>query len=164
MGATAASIASGNLLSELISLASKRKNPVSGYIGELLPHEVFNYLVKEGGMLVDVRTVPEWQFVGMPDIQGAKGQLAAISWKIYPDMSENAHFAEQLAQTGVGKDTPIFFMCRGGGRSSSAANAMAAAGYTHCFNVATGFEGEADEQGHRGRKSGWQGLGLPWKH
>ena len=79
-------------------------------------------------------------------------------------MSENLDFAAQLAQTGVSKESPIFFMCRGGGRSSSAAQAMTALGYTACFNVATGFEGDADEQGHRGRTSGWQGAGLPWKH
>ena len=164
MGATAASISTGDTLSELFSKASKRKNPASNYVGELLPLEVFEYLVREGGLLVDVRTVPEWQFVGMPDLDGCKGAFTAISWKVYPTMSENSDFAAQLAQTGVDKSTPIFFMCRGGGRSAAAAQAMAAAGYTACFNVATGFEGEADEQGHRGRVNGWQGAGLPWKH
>lgn len=164
MGAKAALNIPETSLSELVSRASARKKPAANYVGELLPAEVFEYLVREGGLLVDVRTVPEWQFVGMPDLEGCKGQLAAISWKVYPDMLENPSFAEQLARTCADKDTPIFFMCRGGGRSSSAATAMTAAGYTACFNVATGFEGEANEQGHRGRKSGWQGAGLPWKH
>jgi len=151
-------------LSELVSKASGRKDPRCSYAGELTPIETFEHLVKEGGMLVDVRTIPEWQFVGVPDLSGCKGDFAAISWKVYPDMSQNAVFAEQLAATGVNKDSAIFFICRGGGRSSSAAQAMSELGYTRCFNVATGFEGAADEQGHRGRVSGWQGSGLPWKH
>jgi len=151
-------------LSELVNKASSRKSPHTNYLGEITPLEAFEYLVQTGGMLVDVRTIPEWQFVGIPNIAGTKGQFAAISWKVYPEMSQNEAFAEQLAATGVSKDTPIFFMCRGGGRSSSAAQAMTALGYSACFNVATGFEGESNAEGHRGRTSGWQGLGLPWKH
>lgn len=154
----------GNPLSELVGRASSRKIPGSNYQGEITPLEAYEYLLKNGGMLVDVRTVPEWQFVGVPNIQGCKGEFAAISWKVYPDMSLNASFADQLASTGVDKEAPIFFMCRGGGRSSSAAAAMTDLGYSNCFNVATGFEGEADAEGHRGRISGWQGAGLPWKH
>lgn len=153
-----------NPLSELLSAASARKNPHTNYQGEILPAEAFAYLVREGGVLVDVRTVPEWQFVGMPELEGCKGQLLAISWKVYPAMAENPGFLEQLASSGVAKDTPLFFMCRGGGRSASAADAATAAGYNYCFNVATGFEGAADAEGHRGRTSGWQGSGLPWKH
>ncbi len=129
-----------------------------------MPAEAFEYLVKHGGMLVDVRTVPEWQFVGVPDLVGCKGRLAMISWKVYPEMAENPTFLKDFEQLGVDKNTPVFFMCRGGGRSSSAAQAMNAAGYRHCFNVATGFEGDADASGHRGRISGWQGSNLPWKH
>lgn len=163
--ASAASVASArNHLSELITAASARKNPRAAYVGEITPVEAYAYLVKEGGMLVDVRTIPEWKFVGMADLDGCKGHMAAVCWKNYPDMMQNPAFVEQLSSTGIDKDTPLFFMCRGGGRSAEAAHTMAQQGYTHCFNVATGFEGEADEQGHRGRKSGWQGLGLPWKH
>jgi rhodanese-related sulfurtransferase len=163
--ASAASLAAPlNQLSELISKAISRKNPAALYQGEVTPLEAFEYLVREGGLLVDVRTVPEWQFVGMPELAGCKGRCAAISWKHYPEMTENPSFAKQLADTGVDKNTPVFFICRGGGRSASAAQAMAQHGYAYCFNVATGFEGEADELGHRGRISGWQGAGLPWKH
>jgi len=151
-------------LSELITKARARKTPSTAYQGDVTPLEAFQYIAETGGMLVDVRTLPEWQFVGMPDVNGCKGQLIAISWKVYPDMQENPHFVEQLERTGISSDTPLFFLCRGGGRSASAATAMTAAGYSACFNVATGFEGEADAEGHRGRISGWQGLGLPWKH
>lgn len=153
-----------NQLSELISKASQRKRAGMEYQGEITPLEAYEYLVKTGGILVDVRTVPEWQFVGVPDLSGCKGEFAAISWKVYPDMAQNGAFVDQFAQTVPDKDMPVFMMCRGGGRSLSAAVAMTQAGYSHCFNVATGFEGDADATGHRGRTSGWQGSGLPWKH
>ena len=164
MVSSAAANTAAHPLPELVGKALQRKQPGTSYQGEITPIEAFEYLTTTGGMLVDVRTVPEWQFVGVPDTAGCKGQLAMISWKTYPDMTGNADFAEQLERTGVEKDTPIFFLCRGGGRSSSAAEAMARAGYSNCFNVATGFEGAADSQGHRGRVSGWQGSELPWKH
>lgn len=164
MVSVAASVTSQTPLAELIVKASQRRNSIANYVGELLPHEVFAYLLHEDGWLVDVRTVPEWQFVGQADLSGCRGKLAAISWKAYPEMAENPNFLAQFVQMGIAKDTPVFFMCRGGGRSASAAQAMTAAGYSYCFNVATGFEGEADASGHRGRMNGWQGAGLPWKH
>ena len=31
------------------------------------------------------------------------------------------------------------------------------------YNILEGFEGDADENGHRGRKGGWRFRGLPWR-
>ena len=42
------------------------------------------------------------------------------------------------------------------------AQAMAAAGYGNCHNVADGFEGAIDDERHRGNRSGWKAEGLPW--
>jgi hypothetical protein len=39
---------------------------------------------------------------------------------------------------------------------------MTAAGFSKCFNVATGFEGSPDAEGHRGTVDGWKVEGLPW--
>jgi len=36
-------------------------------------------------------------------------------------------------------------------------------GWTGCYNVLQGFEGDRDPQGHRGHLNGWQAAGLPWK-
>ena len=41
--------------------------------------------------------------------------------------------------------------------------AAQSAGFPHVFNVATGFEGPMDAEGHRGTVSGWKADGLPWK-
>jgi hypothetical protein len=39
---------------------------------------------------------------------------------------------------------------------------LTAAGYRQCFNVADGFEGNVDNQGHRGTTGGWKASNLPW--
>ena len=39
---------------------------------------------------------------------------------------------------------------------------MTAAGYARCYNVAGGFEGPRDAEGHRGTVEGWKAAGLPW--
>jgi hypothetical protein len=59
-------------LSELITKARARKTPSTAYQGDVTPLEAFQYIAETGGMLVDVRTLPEWQFVGMPDVNGCK--------------------------------------------------------------------------------------------
>ena len=114
--------------------------------------------------LVDVRTLPEWQFTGVADLSQTQGTLATISWKTYPGFFMlNPQFAAQLGRiAGITKDTPIFFICRTGGRSLDAAVAMTAAGYCHCFNITGGFEGEPDGEGHRGYAR-LESNQLPWK-
>jgi rhodanese-related sulfurtransferase len=81
-------------------------------------------------------------------------------------MTRNAAFEMQLGETlkaqGVGSDTPIIFIRRSGARSLSAAQAMSAKGFSRCFNLAGGFEGDLDEKKHRGGRNGWKHDGLPW--
>ena len=38
-----------------------------------------------------------------------------------------------------------------------------AAGFEKSFNIAGGFEGDVDGEGHRGNTSGWKASGLPWQ-
>ena len=45
---------------------------------------------------------------------------------------------------------------------SSAAEAATEAGIVPSYNVLDGFEGNLDEQKHRGG-TGWKAVGLPWK-
>lgn len=116
--------------------------------------------------LVDVRTAAEWAFVGTPDLGDAKGCLVTIEWQTYPGMARNPAFAEAvdaaLREAGSGPDAPVYFLCRSGQRSASAATAMMQAGYRRCFNVIGGFEGPRDEHGHRGTTEGWKAADLPW--
>jgi rhodanese-related sulfurtransferase len=56
----------------------------------------------------------------------------------------------------------LLFLCRSGVRSQNAAKAVTAAGFTRCYNVLGGFEGNPDEHGHRGTMEGWKVDGLSW--
>lgn len=153
-----------NVLEALLAKAKDHCAVGMNYAGDVEPKDAYQILSALGGVLVDVRTPPEWQFTGTADVSGTQGALLTISWKTYPGFALNPDFAKTLvSESAITKDTPLFFMCRSGGRSLDAAVAMTAQGYRYCFNVSGGFEGEPDEQGHRGRKEGWKAASLPWK-
>jgi rhodanese-related sulfurtransferase len=113
--------------------------------------------------LVDVRTEPEWNFVGLPDLASAGKQVVLIQWQVYPSMQLNTAFADQLKEAGFTPEHHIYFICRSGQRSFAAAQAAQQAGFPHAYNVADGFEGAADRHGHRGVAAGWKAQRLPWR-
>ncbi|MEA2768353.1 MAG: hypothetical protein QOD93_1315 [Acetobacteraceae bacterium] len=117
----------------------------------------------QNAQLVDVRTDVEWNFVGVPDLNAAHKQTVLIPWQVYPTMQRNGSFEDHLKQAGLTADSHIYFICRSGARSMAAAQAAQAAGFPHVFNVADGFEGPPDAQGHRGATAGWKAEGLPWR-
>ncbi len=128
------------------------------------PQEAWELLQKtKNATLIDVRTLPEWNFIGAPDLTSLHKELRQISWRLYPQMQVNQDFIQTLQQTIAAKDTPVIFMCRSGGRSLDAALASAQAGYSQCYNIEGGFEGEPDAHSHRGTTSGWKAAGLPWR-
>ena len=67
-----------------------------------------------------------------------------------------------LQEQGVATDAPVLFMCQSGGRSKMAAMQCTELGYTRCYNIADGFEGDLDDHRHRNSVSGWKVAGLPW--
>ena len=117
--------------------------------------------------LVDVRTVAEWNFVGLPDLASIGRNVHCVEWQNFPAMAPNPDFVREtsgaLAAAGAEKETPVLFLCRSGARSRAAAMAMTRAGYHKAFNIADGFEGDLDAKRHRGKSKGWKALGLPWK-
>jgi rhodanese-related sulfurtransferase len=113
--------------------------------------------------LVDVRTDAEWNFVGLPDLQEAGKEILLIPWQMYPTMTQNAGFTDALARAGLMPENEIYFLCRSGARSMASAQAAQAAGFPNVFNVADGFEGPIDAEGHRGNDAGWKAEGLPWR-
>ena len=114
-------------------------------------------------VLVDVRTDAEWNFVGLPDLSSLGKQPVLIPWQLYPTMQVNAGFAEHLRRAGATPETKLYFICRSGARSLAAGQAAQAAGFPSAFNVADGFEGPVDAEGHRGTVAGWKADGLPWR-
>jgi rhodanese-related sulfurtransferase len=116
--------------------------------------------------LIDVRTAAEWNYVGVPDLSGIAAPFIRVEWQSFPSGAINPAFVEEvrgaLEAGGLERDGPLYFICRSGARSAAAAAAMTAAGYSRCFNVAGGFEGGRDENGHRGTVEGWKAANLPW--
>ena len=128
------------------------------------PQKAWDALVGHAqAQLVDVRTDVEWTFVGLPDLSAAGKQPLLIPWQTYPTMAVNAGFVEQLRSAGLTPEHEIYFLCRSGARSMAAAQAAIAAGFPRAINVADGFEGPPDGEGHRGTVAGWKAAGLPWQ-
>ena len=103
----------------------------------------------------------------LPDLSDdRRSRCSASSGRAFPRATINPAFASALdaalKAAGAPHDAPIFFICRSGARSASAAAAMTAAGYSRCYNVAGGFEGPRDAEGHRGTVEGWKAANLPW--
>ena len=113
--------------------------------------------------LVDVRTDVEWAYVGLPDLAAIGKQAVLIPWQMFPSMQVNGDFVGAMQKTGFTSEHRIDFLCRSGVRSLAAAQAMRQAGFPHVFNVADGFEGPVDADGHRGTQAGWKAEGLPWR-
>ncbi len=127
------------------------------YAGALLPREASELLQSTPeARLVDVRTRAEWEWVGrIPESE-------MIEWNHWPGGDRNPEFLSELQARVPDPFAPLFFICRSGARSHSAAAAATQAGYQSCFNVLEGFEGDKDPDGHRNTLGGWRAAGLPW--
>jgi rhodanese-related sulfurtransferase len=119
-----------------------------------------------GSVLIDVRTIAEWAYVGLPELSSIGKRPVLVEWQGFPDDRLNTAFVERVIEAltplGADRDSELLFICRSGQRSMKAAQAMAAMGYRRCRNVADGFEGPLDPNRHRGQLTGWKAKGLPW--
>ena len=86
-----------------------------------------------------------------------------MAWQIYPDMQINSNFESEILDSGINKQDSIFLICRSGQRSSDAAKFLTSRGFTHCYNVVDGFEGNLDYEHHRSTIEGWKYHNLPWR-
>jgi rhodanese-related sulfurtransferase len=146
--------------------SSETVSSFAGYAGDLSPQETWARLSREAeAQLIDVRTVAEWNFVGIPDLASFQRQALLCEWQRFPPAA-NPRFVpdivEALKQTSYRPGAALLFICRSGARSRAAAIAMTAAGYGPCFNISEGFEGDLDGKRHRGLAAGWKATGLPW--
>ena len=137
------------------------------YAGDISADQAYEMLSKyEGATLIDVRTEPEWRYVGAPDLSALDKTVIYLHWQVYPSMQTLPNFVgtlrEELRTRGVAESDPLLFLCRSGARSRAAAIAMTAAGWKSSYNIADGFEGPLDSARHRGAAGGWKATGLPW--
>ena len=137
------------------------------YAGDISADQAYEMLAKDqGATLIDVRTEPEWRFVGAPDLSAVDKTVVYLHWQVYPSMLTLPNFVEtltaELRARGVTESDPLLFLCRSGARSRAAAIAMTAAGWKSSYNIADGFEGSLDSARHRGAAGGWKARRLPW--
>lgn len=135
------------------------------YAGDKTPEETWAILCDEpSAVLIDCRTDAEWAYVGFPVLDDIGKTVLFIEWLEYPSMAVNDAFVPAVAAEVPDKSAPILFLCRSGQRSQAAADALTRAGYTACFNVLEGFEGDKDDTGCRGSVGGWRHRDLPWRN
>lgn len=145
-------------LRELMSLGQERARSLNlPFEGALTPAEAYEvWQLAPGAKLVDVRTHAELEWVGR--IPGA----VEIEWWLWPAKQLNPQFLTQL-KNEVGTEGLLLFICRSANRSAAAAKLATESGFSGCYNVLEGFEGDKDVNGQRNRVGGWKAAGLPWK-
>jgi rhodanese-related sulfurtransferase len=122
--------------------------------------------------IIDVRTPEEYLFVGHPTMAW-KIPLAAQTYQWDADkkhfpMKPLPDFVSRVSEVAKTNDT-LLVMCRSGGRSASAVNLLAKAGFTNVYNITDGMEGDAVEDpasvflGQR-LVNGWKNSGCPWTY
>ena len=85
------------------------------YAGDKRPKEAWDLLTsKPTAQLIDVRTKPEWAFVGIPDLSSIGKQTVLLSWQTFPLMTFNPEFGDQIKKAVPSTDTPLLFICRSG--------------------------------------------------
>src|SRR6267378_1219093 len=79
------------------------------YAGALLPAEAQVLLEQvPGAKLIDVRTQPEWEYVGhVPN-------SVLVEWNTYPTGQRNQQFLQELESKVPKTDAPVMFLCRSG--------------------------------------------------
>ena len=112
-------------------------------------------------LFVDVRSKAEYKYVGFPE------NSILIPWIDDPDWEPNPEaFSDSVIQELDGRenllDTEIILICRSGFRSNEALKCLENRGFTQVSHVASGFEGDLDENDHRGNLNGWRHDGMPW--
>lgn len=149
-------------MNDIIKIAQLRAQEQQlAYAGAVTPEEAFRLLQEnQNVMLVDVRTNAERDWVGK--VQITESQHKAVQWSLYPGGTANPDFMNQLREAIPSSDTVILFLCRSGVRSRHGAKLASEHGYTACFDILQGFEGDKDTHGHRKTVGGWCSADLPW--
>ena len=137
------------------ALAVDAPRPAEGYAGDVTPQLAWQWVQSGEAVLIDVRTDAERDWVGF--VPGA----VAAAWKHWPGMVPNPAF-DDILQAAVPPGGKAVLLCRSGVRSVAAARRAAELGIS-AYNVLEGFEGDADENGHRNLRGGWRFRGLPWR-
>jgi rhodanese-related sulfurtransferase len=154
--ARSADPAGADTAAEIFSRAAARAREAQlPYAGAVTPVEAHRLAELGAAAIVDVRTQPEWEFVGR--IEGAR----LVEWRAWGATEPHRDFVANVA-SHYAPEQPLLLLCRSGVRSHHAAEALAKAGFGRSYNILQGFEGDRDARGRRSTLGGWRFAGLPW--
>lgn len=126
--------------------------------------EAYDMVANGQAILIDVRTLEEYVFVGSPALEPEGDPIAyLISWEHLEGIDEygqneyrvNSDFDALIEQTfGYDKNQALIIICRSGNRSSYAADRMEELGYSNIYEVDNKLREMTSYPGGRG---GFQG-------
>lgn len=171
--ASAAAAWAGDITSSVdaSALPKKKLTPAALYLS---PQDAHAALEADPSIVfIDVRDPVEIAFVGHAASVDAIVPLAVAThefdakkgrYKMAPNKSFAAQAKAAIARLGGDAQTPVFVICRSGGRSAKAAKALIEAGYPNVWNLVEGFEGDKDKATGERTMNGWRNAGLPWTY
>jgi rhodanese-related sulfurtransferase len=122
--------------------------------------------------ILDVRTPEEYVFVGHAEM-ARNIPVVFVKHEWNADINQfsvepNPEFLSRVKGLFAPNDT-LLVMCRSGGRSAKAVNALAKAGFVNVYNIIDGMEGDAvddPESVYHGKRmrNGWKNSGSPWTY
>ena len=66
-------------------------SPAAGYAGDVAPQTAWKILNEhKDAILIDVRTRPEWNYVGLPDLEALARKPVLLEWQTFPSMQLNS--------------------------------------------------------------------------
>ncbi|MCZ6804257.1 MAG: rhodanese-like domain-containing protein [Proteobacteria bacterium] len=135
-------------------------------INEIRPKEACKLLEQhEDAVLIDVRSVMEYEFVGHPLNAMHIPIKEPPAWVTQQDFVNKVRIAlkQRLPENKKILEIPLLMLCRSGKRSELGAEMLSNEGFTNVYNVLEGFEGDKDDVGHRNTINGWRYHDLPWE-
>ena len=125
---------------------------------------------KENVKILDVRTEGEYIFVGHARMAYniPLKFLVGVNDAGKPVTKKNEKFVDAVTAKFAKTDV-ILIMCRSGGRSATAVNLLAEAGFVNAYTIYDGFEGDTldfpNSYDHGKRiLNGWKNSGAPWTY
>ena len=122
-------------------------------VAEVNPKQAWKILQENpDAILLDVRSKVEFDYVGHP--VGA----VHVPLQEFPDWQTDPDFSQKVIELlgTASRNVTVLTLCRSGKRSMLAAQLLEAQGYKDTVNIAEGFEGDPDENRHRGNVNGWR--------
>ena len=153
---------------EELQLPERKQTTLGLYVTAAQAYEMWN-AAPDKVKVIDVRTPEEYAFVGHPEMAW-NIPLAFVTYQRKDGKTEyNVHMNSDFVTEVKGIAGPadiLLVTCRSGGRSATAVNKLAAAGFTNVYTIFDGVEGDKVKDpgsvfvGKRMR-NGWKNS-APW--